>query len=88
MTTEEIIIHIFCAVDDGLGVVPKERNARLYAQRGDYYWHPVRVERWTFSSLLSLAETGLGWIVRWIARSDSTTAPTQAAGSAGGPVVG
>src|SRR5215207_2257687 len=30
MTTEEIIIHIFCAVDDGLGCVTKERNARLY----------------------------------------------------------
>ena len=30
MTTEEIIILIFCAVDDGLGKVPKERNARLY----------------------------------------------------------
>ena len=30
MTTEEIIILIFCAVDDGLGNVPKERNARLY----------------------------------------------------------
>src|SRR5260221_11780997 len=31
MTTEEIIILIFCAVDDGLGIVPKERNAKLYA---------------------------------------------------------
>src|SRR3954449_9987653 len=30
MTTEEIIILIFCAVDDGLGKLPKERNARLY----------------------------------------------------------
>jgi hypothetical protein len=31
MTTEDIIILIFCAVDDGLGVIAKERNARLYA---------------------------------------------------------
>lgn len=30
MTTEEIIILIFCAVDNGLGAVPKERNAKLY----------------------------------------------------------
>lgn len=30
MTTELIIILIFCAVDNGLGVVPKERNAKLY----------------------------------------------------------
>ena len=30
MTTEEIIILIFCAVDNGLGRVPKERNAKLY----------------------------------------------------------
>ncbi|HEX2908673.1 MAG TPA: hypothetical protein VHO69_17505 [Phototrophicaceae bacterium] len=30
MTTELIIILIFCAVDDGLGVVAKERNAKLY----------------------------------------------------------
>ena len=31
MTTELIIILMFCAVDDGLGFVPKERNAKLYA---------------------------------------------------------
>lgn len=31
MTTELIIILIFCVVDNGLGVVPKERNAKLYA---------------------------------------------------------
>src|SRR5512145_1968346 len=30
MTTELIIILIFCAVDDGLGMIPKERNAMLY----------------------------------------------------------
>ena len=30
MTTEWIIILIFCAVDDGVGIVPKEGNARLY----------------------------------------------------------
>ncbi len=30
MTTEEIIILIFCAVDNGLGLVSKERNAKLY----------------------------------------------------------
>jgi len=30
MTTEEIIILIFCAVDDGLGMMAKERNAKLY----------------------------------------------------------
>lgn len=30
MTTEMIIILIFCAVDDGLGKIGKERNARLY----------------------------------------------------------
>src|SRR5258708_25269171 len=30
MTTEEIIILIFCAVDNGLGFVRKERNAKLY----------------------------------------------------------
>ena len=30
MTTEMIIILIFCAVDKGLGEVPKERNAKLY----------------------------------------------------------
>src|SRR5262245_36342919 len=30
MTTEMIIILIFCAVDDGLGRVKKERNAKLY----------------------------------------------------------
>lgn len=30
MTTEEIIIQIFCAVDDGMGKVGKERNAKLY----------------------------------------------------------
>src|SRR5258708_19069484 len=30
MTTELIIILILCAVDDGLGVMPKERNAKLY----------------------------------------------------------
>ena len=31
MMTEEIIILIFCAVDNGLGPVAKERNAKLYA---------------------------------------------------------
>jgi hypothetical protein len=30
MTTELIIILIFCAVDNGLGAVPKEHNAKLY----------------------------------------------------------
>jgi hypothetical protein len=30
MTTESIIILIFCAVDDGLGMIPRERNATLY----------------------------------------------------------
>jgi hypothetical protein len=30
MTTELIIILMFCAVDNGLGMVPKERNAKLY----------------------------------------------------------
>jgi len=30
MTTELIIILIFCAVDNGLGMIPKERNAKLY----------------------------------------------------------
>jgi hypothetical protein len=30
MTTEEIIIHIFCAVDDQMGVVPKVPQAELY----------------------------------------------------------
>jgi hypothetical protein len=30
MTTELIIILIFCAVDSGMGAVPKERNAKLY----------------------------------------------------------
>jgi hypothetical protein len=30
MTTELIIILIFCAVDNGLGFVPKERNAKVY----------------------------------------------------------
>ena len=30
MTTEEIIILIFCAVDDRLGAMKKERNAKLY----------------------------------------------------------
>lgn len=30
MTTEDIIILIFCAVDDGLGMMKKERNAKLY----------------------------------------------------------
>ncbi len=30
MTTELIIILIFCAVDKGLGFIPKERNAKLY----------------------------------------------------------
>src|SRR5512135_1239555 len=30
MTTELIIILIFCAVDNGLGDLPKERNAKLY----------------------------------------------------------
>jgi hypothetical protein len=30
MTTEMIIILIFCAVDDGLGAMKKERNAKLY----------------------------------------------------------
>src|SRR5947208_15559816 len=30
MTTEEIIILIFCAVDNGLGKLAKERNAKLY----------------------------------------------------------
>ncbi len=30
MTTELIIILIFCAVDSGMGYVPKERNAKLY----------------------------------------------------------
>src|SRR5579871_4625130 len=30
MTTELIIILIFCAVDSGMGDVPKERNAKLY----------------------------------------------------------
>jgi hypothetical protein len=30
MTTEEIIIHIFCAIDDQLGDVPKVSQAELY----------------------------------------------------------
>jgi len=30
MTTELIIILIFCSVDNGLGNMPKERNAKLY----------------------------------------------------------
>jgi hypothetical protein len=30
MTTEEIIILIFCAVDNGLEFMAKERNAKLY----------------------------------------------------------
>src|SRR5215218_7549420 len=34
MRREEIIIQIFCAVDDGLGAVAKERNAKLYPSEG------------------------------------------------------
>src|SRR5437773_30446 len=34
MTTEEIIILIFCAVDNGLGKLAKERNAKLYPSEG------------------------------------------------------
>lgn len=34
MTTEDLIILIFCAVDNGLGSVPKERNAKLYPSEG------------------------------------------------------
>ena len=30
MTTAEIIIHIFCLVDDGIGSVAKEACAKLY----------------------------------------------------------
>ena len=30
MTTEDIIIHIFCAVDDALGKVKKVPQAKLY----------------------------------------------------------
>ena len=30
MTTEEIIVHIFCKVDDALGAVHKEVLANLY----------------------------------------------------------
>jgi hypothetical protein len=30
MTTEDIIIQIFCLVDDGMGEVPKHPQAKLY----------------------------------------------------------
>lgn len=30
MTTEDIILHIFCSVDDAVGDVPKEKLAKLY----------------------------------------------------------
>lgn len=30
MTTEDIIIHLFCLVDDQMGTVPKHRQARLW----------------------------------------------------------
>jgi len=30
VTTEDIIIHLFCAVDDGMGKMPKHPQARLY----------------------------------------------------------
>ena len=59
MTTEDIIIHIFCSVDDQMGKVEKVPQADLYPSEVVTIGILFALKGGTLSRLLSLAETGL-----------------------------
>jgi hypothetical protein len=59
MRTEDIIIRLFCMVDEKLGHVNKRSNAHLYRSRNCHNWHPVHPQRGPLSCLLSLAQRRL-----------------------------
>lgn len=78
MRTEEIIIRLFCMVDDKLAHVNKRSNAHLYRSRNCHDWHPVSPQRRPLPRLLSLAQRGLVALVSQLA---GLFAPVAIAGS-------
>jgi len=57
MTTEDIIIAIFCSVDDGMGDLPKRSNAKLYPS-----------ELVTIGILFALKGSSFRAFYRWLKR--------------------
>jgi len=67
MTTEEIIIRIFCAVDDELGQVRKVAQAKLYPSEVVTIGLLFARHEWTLSGVLSMVEARLRRFVWWVA---------------------
>jgi hypothetical protein len=59
MTTGDIILHIFCLVDDSLPDIPRHSQAKLYPSELVTIGILFASERRSLSSLLSLATTRL-----------------------------
>ena len=60
MTTEDIIIHIFCLVDEQLPPLPKHPQAKLYRERtGDCLGLSVALKGSHFRAFYRWLEAGL-----------------------------
>lgn len=55
MTAGDVILHIFCLVDDSLPDIPKHLQAKLYPSEWVTMGYPVCSQRRFLSSLLPLA---------------------------------
>ena len=66
MTTGDIILHIFCIVDDSLPDIPKHPQSKLYPSELVTIGirHSLQSQRWLLSRLLPLVETRL-WRLIW-----------------------
>jgi len=59
MSTEEIIIRLFCSVDDLIGPVKKRSDAHLHDSEIVTIRSALFAERWALSRVLSLAKCEL-----------------------------
>jgi len=57
MTTEDMIIHVFCLVDDQMKEVPKHHQAKLYPSELVTIGLLFADDRRPFPCLFSLAQT-------------------------------
>ena len=77
MTTEDIIIHIFCLVDDEMKDMPKHGQAKLYPSELVTIGILFALKGRLFSRLLSLAQARLCRSVCRVARSHSAAVLAQ-----------
>ncbi len=59
MTTEDMIIQIFCLVDDAMKNMPKHTQAKLYPSEVVTIGILFALSRWLFPRVLPLAVTRL-----------------------------